>query len=160
MAIELWTTIGELKESKNHWRQIISTHARKIMARSRHEKKCAYCGYEHHVEVCHLKPVSEFGDDAGIILEVNNVDNLVYLCPNHHFEFDQGHIEVESIRYHRGDYGDVFHDEEYFEYEHLEPEDYENLLRRLESEEVQEWDPRTKEILLRSQTGRRSDNTD
>jgi len=48
---------------------------------------CENCGYSKHIEVCHIKGVSEFGDDV-LISVINNNDNLVGLCPNCHWEFD------------------------------------------------------------------------
>jgi hypothetical protein len=48
---------------------------------------------KHHVEVCHIKSVSAFSDDD-IIRDINSVENLVGLCPNHHWEFDNGKIDI------------------------------------------------------------------
>ena len=48
---------------------------------------CFVCGYTHHVQVCHKKAVSDF-DDKALVKEINDIDNLVALCPNHHWEFD------------------------------------------------------------------------
>jgi len=51
---------------------------------------CAHCGYSKHVELCHIKAISLFSDDT--ILEiVNNKDNLIQLCPNCHWEYDNTH---------------------------------------------------------------------
>jgi len=57
-------------------------------------KKCIACGYEKHVEVCHIKSVSEF-DDNVTISEINHIDNLIGLCPTHHWEFDNGHLKIK-----------------------------------------------------------------
>lgn len=48
---------------------------------------CAKCGYEKHVELCHIKPVVSFPDTA-TLEEVNNSSNVIQLCPNCHWEFD------------------------------------------------------------------------
>lgn len=45
--------------------------------------KCAICGYDKHVEIAHIKPVSDFADSC-TIAEINSIDNLIALCPNHH----------------------------------------------------------------------------
>ena len=45
--------------------------------------KCAICGYDKHVEIAHIKPVSDFTDSC-TIAEINSIDNLIALCPNHH----------------------------------------------------------------------------
>lgn len=60
----------------------------KIAAREL-DQRCHICGYSKHVEVCHIKPVSEFSLDSKLS-EVNDVSNLIMLCPNHHWEFDNG----------------------------------------------------------------------
>lgn len=54
---------------------------------------CKICGYETHVDLCHIRPVADFPDDT-LISEINSQDNLVMLCPNHHREFDCGHLEL------------------------------------------------------------------
>lgn len=48
---------------------------------------CAHCGYDKHVELAHIKDVVSFPDDA-LLSEVNSPDNVIQLCPNCHWEFD------------------------------------------------------------------------
>ncbi len=50
-------------------------------------KKCGKCGYDKYVEVCHVQALSDFPLDTRISV-VNSVDNLILLCPNCHWEFD------------------------------------------------------------------------
>ena len=50
---------------------------------------CISCGYDKHVEVCHIKGISSFSPDT-LISVVNAPDNLALLCPNCHWEFDKG----------------------------------------------------------------------
>ena len=52
---------------------------------------CKICGYDKHVEVCHIKPVSSFPDSA-LLGEVNAPENILILCRNCHWEFDRGFI--------------------------------------------------------------------
>jgi len=54
-----------------------------------HKRKlgCAVCGYDKHTELAHIKPVSEF-DFSATLEEVNADNNVIQLCPNHHWEFD------------------------------------------------------------------------
>lgn len=66
-------------------RSTIQKHARIVMKDQL--KKCIKCGYEKHVEVCHLKSVSSFPDSA-LISEINDPKNLTILCPNCHWELD------------------------------------------------------------------------
>jgi predicted restriction endonuclease len=44
-----------------------------------------------HVNVCHKRPVSDFPDDAKIS-EINDINNLIGFCKNHHWEFDNGYL--------------------------------------------------------------------
>lgn len=67
--------------------------ARKILAKSKIEKKCKICFFDIHVEVCHIKPIASFPDDA-LMKEINGLENLVYLCPNHHSMLDKGLIKI------------------------------------------------------------------
>lgn len=48
---------------------------------------CAHCGYDKHVELAHIKAVTDFDDNA-LLREVNHRDNVLPLCPNCHWEFD------------------------------------------------------------------------
>lgn len=48
---------------------------------------CRHCGYDKHVEIAHIKAISAFSDDA-LLGEVNSRENLLPLCPNCHWEFD------------------------------------------------------------------------
>ncbi len=59
-------------------------------------KACAVRGYNLHYEVCHIKPISAFLP-TDFIADVNNLDNLVALCPNHHWEFDHGRLLADFV---------------------------------------------------------------
>lgn len=48
---------------------------------------CAHCGYDKHIQICHIKAISSFDEDT-LISVVNSKDNLIALCPNCHWEFD------------------------------------------------------------------------
>jgi hypothetical protein len=89
----LETTIGEYRD-RNKLLHSSSTHAHiRGLARSWFKeltkKPCAACGYNKHVELCHIKAMASFTEDS-LIKEVNNKDNIVQLCPNCHWEFDNG----------------------------------------------------------------------
>lgn len=86
----------ELFDLRKNWQSAssgIRKDARNVFYESGNEYKCIICGYSNHVEISHIKPVSEF-DDNDLILDINNIDNLVALCPNHHWEFDAGLIKL------------------------------------------------------------------
>lgn len=48
---------------------------------------CEKCGYDKHVEVCHIKSISDFSLSTKLS-EINSETNLIILCPNCHWEFD------------------------------------------------------------------------
>lgn len=48
---------------------------------------CACCGYDKHVELAHIKSVSSF-DVNTLVSVVNAEENVIQLCPNCHWEFD------------------------------------------------------------------------
>lgn len=57
---------------------------------------CQNCQYNVHIEFCHIKPVSSF--DLNIYLEViNHENNILILCRNCHWEFDNRLISLEDI---------------------------------------------------------------
>lgn len=74
----------------------IRAHARKIYAEAGGDMFCYDCGYDLHVDVCHYVPVSMFTDDTPIAV-MNDVSNLVALCRNCHWEFDNGYLELKNM---------------------------------------------------------------
>lgn len=57
-------------------------------------KPCHSCGYSKHVELCHIKPVSQF-KPTDKVKDVNSYENLIQLCRNCHWEFDNGHLLLD-----------------------------------------------------------------
>jgi len=80
---------------------LILSHAhQKLRVDSRRKKLeadpqafCVVCGYSLFVDVAHIKAIASFPDEA-MVQEMNDISNLVYLCPNHHREFDCGVISL------------------------------------------------------------------
>jgi len=58
-------------------------------------RQCQLCGYSKHVEVCHIKPIASFKADTPVSV-VNALSNLVGLCPNCHWEFDHGMLDLAA----------------------------------------------------------------
>lgn len=58
---------------------------------------CQNCGYNKHVEVCHIKPIASYSEDTKLD-EINCIDNLVVLCPNCHWELDNGVLELSEVQ--------------------------------------------------------------
>lgn len=93
-------TKGELFGCRKNWqsaRTAIRKLADSIFKRSNKPRECAICGYNKHIEIAHIKGVSEFSDDS-LVSEINDINNLVALCPNHHWEFDSGQLSEEDKR--------------------------------------------------------------
>ena len=89
-------TKGELmRRRKNYqsFRSDIRSDACRVYENSGKPKHCLICGYDKHYEVCHIKAVSDFSEDTPITV-INHIDNLVALCPNHHWEFDNGLLDI------------------------------------------------------------------
>ncbi len=57
--------------------------------------KCQVCGYDKLVELHHIKPISTFTKNT-LVKEINDLTNLVLLCPNHHAEVDNNLFELPT----------------------------------------------------------------
>lgn len=82
---------GRTKEESNA-REIRANSASFMNGR---ERICQHCGYSKFVEICHIKAVSSFPKTAKV-REINDPSNLIYLCPNCHWELDHGIIAVND----------------------------------------------------------------
>jgi 5-methylcytosine-specific restriction endonuclease McrA len=90
-----YETLEDILHYRNKYGQsaafnIVRGRARNAM---KHITQCQVCGYSKHVEVCHIKPISEF-DNNTLISDINHITNLYILCPNCHWEFDNGILEI------------------------------------------------------------------
>jgi hypothetical protein len=83
----------EMKEIYYKFRSQIRKHAQYVYEKNEGGRVCKVCGYDKHIQVCHIKSVSSFKDDD-LITDINSKNNLVGLCPNHHWEYDNGYIEI------------------------------------------------------------------
>ena len=87
-------TLSKLKNdcgSRNTYSTVVRQHARGIADSAGLLRECAYCGYSLCVDCCHIRPVANFPFEANLN-EVNDVQNLVGLCRNHHWELDHGFL--------------------------------------------------------------------
>lgn len=72
----------------------IREHARKVATENGiSQKPCAKCGFSEHIQICHIKSISDFSD-TDKIKEINSATNLIQLCPNCHWLFDHGKINL------------------------------------------------------------------
>lgn len=65
---------------------LIRAHARRLYKKEL-QGCCEKCKYDKHVELCHIKPISSFKKEI-TIAEVNVRENIMFLCPNCHWEVD------------------------------------------------------------------------
>jgi len=65
-------------------------HARKV-AYDAKDSVCENCAYDKHTHVCHIRDIKDFPAET-LVTVVNSIENLVVLCPNCHWEFDNGHL--------------------------------------------------------------------
>lgn len=89
-------TKGDLFNRYNQWqtaRSTIQKQARLIYKSSDKPKQCICCGYDKHYEVAHIRAVSDFENNA-FISEINDINNLIALCPNHHWEYDNTDFDI------------------------------------------------------------------
>ena len=89
-------TKGDLFKERLNWQSARSSIAKdcRIVFKNSDKPKCCYiCGYSNHIEIAHIKSVSSFDDDV-LVSEINHINNLLPLCPNHHWEFDNGLLKL------------------------------------------------------------------
>ena len=86
--------IRDIRRYQVHSR--IRNLARKAYINSTRIKACEYCGYSNFFEICHIRPIYLFDDNTPISI-INDQNNLIALCPNHHRELDNGIISLDSI---------------------------------------------------------------
>ncbi len=75
----------------------VRNHARKLYFDSFTKPKCERCGYVNYIEVAHIKPIRDFDKQSHDYSEINNISNLVGLCPNCHWEFDNKKWDISKI---------------------------------------------------------------
>ena len=95
-------TKGELMSRRSNWqswRSSIQRDARDKYKNSIKPKECIVCGYTNTYEVAHITPVADF-DNNTLISEINDINNLIALCPNHHWEYDNNMIDMAQYIVH------------------------------------------------------------
>lgn len=85
-----------VKDKHPSWK---NSHVRQLCRswnKDKLDKPCASCGYDKHVELAHIKPISEFDSDSRLC-DVNSSDNVVQLCRNCHWEFDHNILKLSDF---------------------------------------------------------------
>lgn len=86
-------TLGSLQLKRTYQRNSrIRDLARRKYMNSGRPQHCAVCGYDKTINICHIKAISSFPHDS-TIAEINDEGNLIALCPNHHWELDNGILD-------------------------------------------------------------------
>ena len=98
IAIDILTKGDLITQDTQAYRRI-REKARQVASELKLLNECAICEYNLHVECCHKRPIHEFGDDSPIS-EINDETNLIGLCPNCHWEFDNGHLDLSRVSPH------------------------------------------------------------
>lgn len=73
---------------------LVRSRARDVAAKLNYNI-CKFCGYEIHVEICHIKAISTYSLDTKLSI-INAPENLISLCRNHHWELDHGYINISG----------------------------------------------------------------
>lgn len=63
--------------------------ARRIYRNSGKPQSCYKCKYDKYYEVAHIRPISKFPKNTPPSI-INDINNLIALCPNCHWEMDNG----------------------------------------------------------------------
>jgi len=71
----------------------IRMHARSIAVKNKMLESCSVCGYSLYVECAHKKSIASFPNDT-LITVINDPNNLIGLCRNHHWEFDHHFLSI------------------------------------------------------------------
>lgn len=90
-------TIDEIERSNTSTRQPDKYGRIRLHCRALHrdlaERPCATCGYDRFVELCHIRAISDWPKDT-LVNIVNSDNNVIQLCPNHHWELDHGYLKL------------------------------------------------------------------
>jgi len=90
--------LGLNQQGSNRYARV-REHAKRVLRWLNNRKReCVSCGYDKHIEICHIKSISSF--DKNVTLnEINDPSNLVLLCPNCHWEFDNGLLDIDLKKF-------------------------------------------------------------
>lgn len=76
-----------------HKYQKVRNHAHRVAKFYNIKKGCPFCNYKNHVQLCHIKDIRKFDKNTKLNV-VNDPKNLIFLCPNHHWDLDHGMLKL------------------------------------------------------------------
>jgi 5-methylcytosine-specific restriction endonuclease McrA len=91
-------TLGDLKVqySTSDYHAKIRGHARSVF-KQKGVSACYLCAYTSHIDICHVIEIRSFNENT-IISDVNKIENLIPLCKNCHWEFDNNKLDEENAK--------------------------------------------------------------
>jgi len=75
----------------------IRAHTHVLHRKEKQTAVCENCRYDKHVELCHIVSISSFPKDTKVNI-VNGRKNILFLCPNCHWEYDHGLLNLDQIK--------------------------------------------------------------
>lgn len=97
-SLYLQTTLGELRDLATRDAQVYNTlrGRSRSLARKQFVMACGICGYDFHVDVCHIVGLSTLPDET-TVEDATGVNNFVLLCRNHHWELDHNALDIDTV---------------------------------------------------------------
>lgn len=91
-------TIGTIRKRSTMNKHVaIRCHANRIYKLAKKPDYCAICAYSKCYQVCHIKAVKNFSNST-VMTVVNSLNNLIALCPNHHWELDHNLLSAKDLK--------------------------------------------------------------
>ena len=75
---------------------IIRANCSNLYKNEKRNPLCQNCGYNKHIEICHIHPISSFPKETKMTV-VNSRENILCLCPNCHWEFDNNLLDLKDL---------------------------------------------------------------
>lgn len=75
----------------------IRAHCHTLYKAEKKNPICQHCGYNKHIELCHIQSIASFPKETKLKV-VNARENILFLCPNCHWEFDHNLLTFEIIK--------------------------------------------------------------
>lgn len=85
-------TLEMIRKTRKNWVSAVRGNAR-LVYKLKNNLVCERCGYDKHINVCHIKALKDCSMKE-LLKNINSFDNLIGLCPNCHWEFDNGLLEL------------------------------------------------------------------
>jgi len=94
LTIEEYRTKNNVVDKHPSWANVAVRNFCRSWNRDLCLLPCYVCGYIKHVELAHIKAVSTYPLTT-TVGEINDPSNVVQLCPNCHWEFDNGILNIK-----------------------------------------------------------------